>query len=122
MKKIVSFFGAVLLSLSLSACEPLKQYIPASETTVHALNASMALTDTAAAAYFTRPTCGKTKAKICKDMAIVHKINDAAEKADTALVAAETALNQNALEAAQTAVDAYQNIVAVVAPQPMMSP
>ena len=61
-------------------------------------------------AYISRPTCGKTTAIICKDPAIEKKMAVYEGAAYTAIKAARVAEDETAIQAAQTALDAFKQI------------
>lgn len=105
---------ALILLASLSGCGTIEAVLHPSQYLVLNLASQLTTAEDSAEIYIALPYCDKSPAPPCKDRAIVKKMRTYDAAAYAAIKAADATKDQNDLEAARTALDAYKNIVNVV--------
>lgn len=96
--------------MCLASCSTIENLYTDVPKEVATMEAALATADQAAMIYLDFPVCGKTTAIACRTPSVTAKIGSAASAAYTAVQAARQAETQNAVDAAQTALVAYQAI------------
>lgn len=109
MIKRFALIGACVLSLA--ACSTISELFPSVPNKIASLESTLAAAETAADAYVTLPRCGTPNIVLCSNPAVIKRIKDADNVAWTAIKAAVRTENQTELGAAQTAVQAFKDIV-----------
>lgn len=105
MKKL-----ALIALLAFTSCSTIEQLYTDIPKQVATMEAALATAEHTALIYVSLPVCGKTTALACRTPAVTRQIGAADMAAYTAIQAARQAETQTALEAAQTALSAYQQI------------
>lgn len=101
--------------LMLSGCSTIDAVLHPSQYLVLNLASQLTTAEDSAELYVALPYCDKSPVgTTCKDRALVKKLRTYDGAAYTAIKTADATKNQNDLEAAQSAVDAYKNIVSIV--------
>lgn len=97
--------------LALSACSTIQELYSDIPKQVATMEVALATAEHTALIYASLPVCGKTTAVLCRTPAVTAKIGAADTAAYTAIEAARQAETEDTLNAAQTALTAYQQIV-----------
>lgn len=106
MRKIV-----LITVLALAGCSSIESIYTDVPKEVAELQVALATAETGADAYINLPKCGSTSASLCHSPSVVLQIDADKTAAVTAVNAARVAETQDMVDAAQTAVTAYQNVV-----------
>lgn len=104
----------LLLLLALPACSTVEAVLHPSQYLVLNLASQLTTAEDSAQIYIALPYCDKSPAPPCKDRAIVKKMRTYDTVAYTAIKTADASKDQSDIAAAQSALDAYRNIVNVV--------
>lgn len=111
---------AIVLCASLSGCawasQTVNDLLPSCENKAYGLASSLVVLDNTAHGYTALPICGSPKAihgKLCSKIDAIETIKAAKNSAKISIRSAQKACNQNALQAAQTAFDAFSKIVSL---------
>lgn len=100
----------LLSVLALTSCSTIQELYTDVPKEVATMEAALATAEHTAMIYVTLPVCGKTTALACRTPAVTKQIGAADMAAYTAIEAARQAETQAAVDAAQTALTAYQQI------------
>lgn len=106
---------AALLLISLTSCSTVDAVLHPSQSIVLNLASQLTTAEDSAEIYVALPYCDKVAVvgTICKDRALVKKLRTYDTAAWTAIKTADQTKVQNDIEAAQSAIQAYQNVVAL---------
>lgn len=99
--------AAIVLLAGCSAIQNIYTDIPKQVAT---MEAALATAEHTALIYVSFPVCGKTSAILCRTPTVTAQIGAADQAAYTAIQAARQAETQDAVDAASTALSAYQQI------------
>lgn len=105
---------AILLLLALPSCSFIDAVTHPSQYLTLNLASQLTTAEDSAEIYVALPYCDKSPAPPCKDRAIVRKMRAYDTAAWLAIHMADTTKAQSDLDAAQSALTAYQQIVTVV--------
>lgn len=97
--------------MCLACCSTIEQIYADVPKQVATLEVALAAAEHSALVYVSLPVCGKTSALLCRTPTVTKQIGAADQAAYTAVMAARQAETQDAVNAAQTAISAYQQIV-----------
>lgn len=112
MLKNLLTLSAILVTLS--GCSFIDAATHPSQYLVLNLASQLATAEDSAQIYIALSYCDKSPAPPCKDRAIVKKMRVYDMAADTAIKTADATKDQSDVAAAQSALDAYKNVVNVV--------
>lgn len=103
-------FTIIPILAVLAGCSTIESIYTDVPKQVATMEAALTLAEHTAVIYTTLPVCGKTSALACRTPTVTKQIGAADMAAYTAIEAARTAETQSAVDAAQTALTAYQTI------------
>lgn len=107
--RTIILLTAIALLAGCSTIESIYTDVPKEVAT---MEAALATAEHTALIYVSFPVCGKTSAILCRTPSVTAQIGAADQAAFTAIEAARQAETQTAVDAAQTALAAYQSIAA----------
>lgn len=114
MKLLLSCMALWVALLILPACSTIEAILHPSQYLTLNLASQLTTAEDSAEIYVALPYCDKSPAPPCKDRAIVKKMRTYDTAAYLAIKTADATKVQSDLDAAQSALTAYQQIVTVV--------